>query len=154
MSLAVRRAKAGERRRKTEVGGPASRNPATEEGAKAEARRQVEARRRKKRIEAMFAAQRRKGGDRFVDNWYPRGGDGLREDPHYGETSPEAPYGYVEGTQWPRREPLYDSQGRPIIPRPWQDIHRPERRGGQWASESYPGGPVGGNPVYTEQTGP
>ena len=99
-SLAVRRAKAAERKRQ-------------------QAR------------EEMFARQREQSGRDFVENWYPRGRDGYSEDPHYGVSTPEAPYGYVEGTNEPRKEPLYDQYGRPIIPRPWEDYH-PKKRGGHW----------------------
>jgi len=61
-------------------------------------------------------------GKRFlINNWYPRGDDGKNADPRFGESTPGAPYGYVEGTKTPRKEPLYDQWGRPIIPRPKRD---------------------------------
>jgi hypothetical protein len=82
-------------------------------------RAKAEARQRKR--EEMFERQHRDAGRNFVENWYPRGRDGGYEDPHFGETSADAPYGYVEGTKEPRKEPLYDIYGRPIVPRPKED---------------------------------
>jgi hypothetical protein len=96
-SLAVRRAKAAHRKK---------------------VRKQQEAEERKKKRDKMFEKQRKDGGTEFAGNWYPRGKDGRYEDPHYGRTTPTAPYGFVDGTNKPRKEPLYDSMGRPIIPRP------------------------------------
>ena len=32
-------------------------------------------------------------------------------------------------TKTPRKEPLYDRYGRPIVPRPWEDYHRPKKSG-------------------------
>lgn len=93
--------------------------------AKAAARKEQRAR------EEMFERQREESGRDFIEGWYPRGRDGFREDPHYGTSTPEVPYGYVEGTMDPRKEPLYDQYGRPIIPRPWEDYH-PKKRGGHW----------------------
>jgi hypothetical protein len=81
--------------------------------------------------EEMFERQRQESGRDFVEGWYPRGRDGFSEDPHYGSSTPEAPYGYVEGTMDPRKEPLYDRYGRPIIPRRREDYH-PKKRGGHW----------------------
>ena len=69
--------------------------------------------------ERMFDAQRRSAGRDFVENWYPRGRDGRDADPHDGVTTDQAPYGFVDGTETPRKEPLYDRYGRPIIRRFW-----------------------------------
>ena len=96
--------------------------------AKAAVRKRQRARER----EEMFEEQEQSGGSDFIDNWYPRGRDGVKADPHYGETDRNAPYGYVEGTKTPREEPLYDRYGRPIIPRSREDYNRPKRRGGRW----------------------
>jgi hypothetical protein len=93
--------------------------------AKAAARKEQRAR------EEMFERQREESGRDFIEGWYPRGRDGFSEDPHYGTSTPKAPYGYLEGTMDPRKEPLYDRYGRPIIPRPWEDYH-PPKRGGHW----------------------
>lgn len=92
---------------------------------KAELRRQ--ARWSTERREAEFKRQQeicRKSGTKFQGNWYPRGLDGLDRDPHHGKTGPEAPYGYEDTTGKPRKEPLYDEYGNPIIPRikrAWQE---------------------------------
>ena len=69
----------------------------------------------------MFDDQKKAGGKDFLGNWYPRGDDGKTQDPRIGESTPDAPYGYVEGTTTPRKEPLYDQWGRPIIPQSKQD---------------------------------
>jgi hypothetical protein len=71
--------------------------------------------------EKLFAEQQKRAGKEFLGGWYPRGADGRNVDPRIGETTAEAPYGYVEGTKTPRKEPLYDQWGRPIIPRPKKD---------------------------------
>jgi hypothetical protein len=105
-SLAVRRAKAAERKRQ-----------------------------RDREREQMFDRQRQNGGRNFIENWYPRGRDGRSEDPHYGTPTPEAPYGYIEGTMEPRKEPLYDRYGRPIVPRPWEDYHRPKKPFFPWQKD-------------------
>jgi hypothetical protein len=71
--------------------------------------------------EKLFAEQQKRAGREFLGGWYPRGEDGKNADPRIGDSTPEAPYGYVEGTKTPRKEPLYDQWGRPIIPRPKKD---------------------------------
>lgn len=91
--------------------------------------RQAKARQKRKERDAMFAEQQQRGGDDFIENWYPRGRDGKYQDPHYGRTSREAPYGYVDGTDTPRKEPLYDRYGRPIIPRTRDEYTKPEMSG-------------------------
>lgn len=90
--------------------------------------RRAKARTREEKEKAraeMFEKQMKAGGKDFIEHWYPKGRDGQREDPHYGETPPQAPYGWIEGTVRPRTEPLYDKVGRPIIPRTWEEWHRP-----------------------------
>jgi hypothetical protein len=144
-SLATRRAKAAERKGQKPVGGdqkaeggkPPSPSPRLDDAArrkaadadlaaaKRQARKDVEKRRRAKERERMFDQQRERAGRDFVNNWYPDGHDGATEDPHYGVSTREAPYGYVEGTDRPRSEPLYDTYGRPIVPRPREDYHPP-----------------------------
>ena len=74
----------------------------------------------------MFARQQALNPGDFIGNWYPRGNDGMYEDPHYGVSTRDAPYGYVEGTQTPRKEPLYDVDGTPIIPRTREEIQNPD----------------------------
>jgi hypothetical protein len=83
--------------------------------SKRQSRRWSEAR-RELEFELQRKLPRNHAGD-FVSNWYPDGQDGLNKDPHYGETSPEAPYGVHDETGQPRTEPLYDEYGNPIIPR-------------------------------------
>lgn len=86
-SLAVRRARAEERKSRRE----------------AERRRQGEIGRR--------------DGTEWVSGWYAKGADGVKHDPHWGKTAKEAPYGYNEATGKAREEPLYDEYGAPIVPR-------------------------------------
>ena len=117
-SLAVRRAKAAKRKKDREERRAAG---------------------RKRERDRMFREQREREGSDFAGNWYPRGRDGKSENPYYGRTSAEAPYGYIEGTMEPRKEPLYDQFGRPIIPRPWEDVNRPVRKGGRWTVVEDPG---------------
>jgi len=111
-------------------------------------RAKAKERRRRREIEELFEWQRQSRGRDFMGNWYPRGRDGRRDDPHYGKSTEEAPYGWIEGTLEPRKEPLYDGQGRPIIPRPWKDIHRPEKKGGRWKLVQAEEGAVFPTPVY------
>jgi hypothetical protein len=85
--------------------------------------------------EKMFAEQARRAGKEFLGGWYPRGADGKNADPRIGETTAEAPYGYVEGTKTPRKEPLYDQWGRPIIPRPKKDWFEADVAGFGWLSQ-------------------
>jgi len=111
-------------------------------------RAKAKERRRRREIEELFEWQRQSRGRDFMGNWYPRGRDGRRNDPHYGQSTKEAPYGWVEGTMEPRKEPLYDGRGRPIIPRPWKDIHRPEKKGGRWKFIQADDGAAFPTPVY------
>ena len=110
---------------------------ALEEGAPVATAKEKTA--KQKRRDELFAEQREMTGKAFFGNWYPRGDDGKYQDPHYGETSKEAPYGYVDLSgenpygdenkkRVPRTEPLYDASGRPIIPRP-AGGYGPERAG-------------------------
>jgi hypothetical protein len=114
-SLDVRRAKAAKRK-------------------KADAK--WEAEQRKKKREKMFDRQREVAGKQFIESWYPRGRDGRNEDPHIGRTGPEAPYGYVDGTADPRKEPLYDRFGRAIIPRLKDDWFPQELNLFPWQQEA------------------
>jgi hypothetical protein len=45
-------------------------------------------------------------------------------DPHWGSFGPEAPYGYHDATGEPRKEPLYDRTGKPIVPRLPEHVYR------------------------------
>jgi hypothetical protein len=91
--------------------------------------RRAKAAARKAARERMFQEQRERGGRDFIENWFPRGEDGKEEDPHYGVSTREAPYGYVDGTDRPRKEPLYDAHGRPIVPKSWEEWNRPAKSG-------------------------
>ena len=77
------------------------------------ARRRAQAAARAAERDRMFEEQKKLTGEDFVENWYPRDGDGEGQDPHYGETTHAAPYGFVDGTRQARSEPLYDRYGRP-----------------------------------------
>lgn len=91
--------------------------------------RRAKAAAKKAARDRMFQEQRERAGRDFVENWYPRGEDGKTEDPHYGVSTREAPYGFVDGTEEPRKEPLYDAHGRPIVPKSWEDWHKPVKTG-------------------------
>ena len=117
-SLATRRAKAAERKKAEEAEAEKQANIAKRKAQKAKEEKAL-ARQR------MFEWQQKYHGKNFIENWYPRGRDGKGEDPHYGTPTREAPYGYVEGTMTPRKEPLYDRYGRAIVPRPYEDYHPP-----------------------------
>lgn len=64
----------------------------------------------------------------FVKNWYPREGDGAEHAPHWGKTGPEAPYGYSDVTGEPRKEPLFDEDGWPIVPREYDEREEEARK--------------------------
>ncbi|MDD5707842.1 MAG: hypothetical protein PHR35_18135 [Kiritimatiellae bacterium] len=127
-ALAVRRKKAAERKRqeaeRRAAGGQTNAPAQKEEAWDAErVAREAEweeikkrARQREEDLLRRQAAAAERDGTEWRGRWTTRGTDGIMHDPHWGETSPDAPYGYEEGTGRPRQEPLYDQYGAPIIP--------------------------------------
>jgi len=75
------------------------------------------------------------GVGKQYESWYSRGSDGIQSDPHFGERSADAPYGYVDGTREPRTEPLYERDGQAILPRPEDDANPRFWQG--WGLPSY-----------------
>lgn len=133
-ALAVRRKKAAERKRQEaerraaggETNAPAKKESTwdAERAAREAAWQEIQKKARQRdeeELKRQFEASKRDGTE-WRGKWTTRGSDGILHDPHWGETGPDAPYGYEEGSGKPRTEPLYDQYGAPIIPMeklPW-----------------------------------